>query len=81
MTFDDGHALIELVKQGKFITFLPHWAVKKEPEISAVPLPIERMHLSTGVMWTNLSPATEKFLELATAEAARMGEADPFKPD
>lgn len=70
MTFDDGHALIELVKKGKFVTFLPYWALKKEPEICLVPLPVERMHLNTGFMWTNLSSAAQKFLELATSEAA-----------
>ncbi len=72
MSYDDGHALIELVKRGKFVTFLPKLAVKDDPQIRTIELPAPGMTISTGAVWTNLSPATQVFLDLMTKEGKRL---------
>ncbi len=69
VSFDDGHAMIELVKQGKFTTLLPRWAVKQTAEVRMFSLPGPGMQLSTGVLWANLSPAAQAFLDLVTEES------------
>jgi len=65
MTFDDGHALLELVKMGKLVTCLPRWAVRDDPEICALSLPPPGIHFLAGAMWTHLSPASKAFLAVA----------------
>lgn len=66
---DDGHALIELVKLGGFITFLPKLAIRVDPEICCMKLPEPAIPISLAMMWTVLNPASSAFLELVTSKA------------
>lgn len=75
ITYDDGHALIELVKKGKFITFLPKWAIKNDPDICILPLPEPGIHFTMGALWSHLSPASQAFLEMVTQETKELGSA------
>lgn len=73
MSFDDGHAMIEVIKKGKFVTFLPKWTLKDDPEIRTFPLPTSAgMRISTGAVWSHLSPATQALLDLITSEAKQL---------
>jgi len=72
LTYEEGHALIELVKRGKFISFLPRLCVKSDPDLCALPLPAPGMPISNGVLWTNLTPATQALLDLMTEQAKEL---------
>ena len=63
---DDGHALLELVKLGGFVTFLPRWAMSDDPQLKCVCLPEPGIQLKVAAMWTQLNPASAAFLEIAT---------------
>lgn len=64
MSFDDGHALIEFVKQSDFVTFLPRGSVKPCQEVCMLEMPEPGIKLSTGALWIKLSPAAQAFLNL-----------------
>jgi len=66
---DDGHALLELVKLGGFVTFLPKLAIRDDPEICLLTLPEPAIPISFAVMWAQLNPASSAFLEIVTAKA------------
>jgi LysR family cyn operon transcriptional activator len=72
LTYEEGHSLLELVKRGKFITFLPLSCVKSDPDLCSFPLPAPGMPISTGMLWTNLTPAAQAFLDLATEQAKQL---------
>ncbi len=72
MSFDDGHAMLELVKDGKFVTLLPKHCVKDGTGFSLRPLPEPRMKVSTGVVWTNLSPSTKVLLDFISNDAGQL---------
>jgi LysR family cyn operon transcriptional activator len=65
---DDGHALIELVKLGGFVTFLPRLAIREDSEICLMNLPEPIIPIVLAVMWTQLNPASSAFLELVTSK-------------
>ena len=67
---DDGHALLELVKLGGFVTFLPRLAIRHDPELCLLTLPPPGIPMSFAAMWTQLTPASTAFLEIATTESA-----------
>ncbi len=67
---DDGHALLELVKLGGFVTFLPRRAIRHDPELCLLTLPPPGIPMRFEAMWTQLNPASTAFLEIATAESA-----------
>ncbi len=69
LSYDDGHALLELVKKGRFVTFLPKWGVKGLPDIRIFPLPGLGVDITAGAVWANLSAAAKAFLDLATEQA------------
>lgn len=69
MSYDDGHALIEIVKTGKFVTCLPLWGVQGDPDITAISLPGAKMKIKAAAVWTSLSPASEALLNLMSEEA------------
>jgi len=64
--YDDGHALLELVKSSHFITTLPKRSLPPDPELCALPLPGPGLPVTLGAMWSFASPATKAFLEIAT---------------
>jgi LysR family cyn operon transcriptional activator len=66
---DDGHALLELVKLGGFVTFLPKEAIRDDPEICLLSLPEPAIPIIFAVMWTQLNPASSAFLEIVTSKA------------
>lgn len=63
---DDGHALLELVKLGGFVTMLPKFTVGDRPNLCVVDLPPPGIQLSIGLMWTQLNAASSAFFEIAT---------------
>jgi LysR family cyn operon transcriptional activator len=67
---DDGHALLELVKHGNFVTFLPRFIVKDETDLHLLPLPGKGITVSFGVLWTDLNAASSVFLETVKQAAA-----------
>lgn len=69
MTFDDGHALLEIVKRGQHVTFLPRLPVTSDPALRTLSLPKPGMPISTGAIWVNLTPATQALLDLLTEHA------------
>jgi LysR family cyn operon transcriptional activator len=72
MTYDDGHALIELIKKDKYITFLPQWAAIGETEICIISLPPPGIQIIAGALWHHLSPASKAFLEVMKEQVALM---------
>ena len=62
---DDGNALLELVKLGGYVTFLPRLAIKTDPELCLLDIPEPGMAMSYAAMWTQLNPASAAFLEIA----------------
>lgn len=72
MSFDNGHAMLALVKKGKFITFLPKWTVKGDPELCLLALPPPGVSISTGAIWSSLSAAAQVLLELITEESKKL---------
>lgn len=69
VTFDDGHAMLEMVKRGGFMTALPRVAVREDPELRFLPLPPPAIPISVGAIWTHLTPSTHVFLELMEEQA------------
>jgi len=69
MSFDDGHALLEIVKKGRYVTFLPRLAVGVDPALCTLSLPSPGMPIAVGAIWANLSPASQALLDLMTKEA------------
>jgi DNA-binding transcriptional LysR family regulator len=65
--YDDGHALIRIVKDGNLVTCLPKVSVEDIPDIKILPLPGEGQKIKTGAMWMHMSPAAKAFLEIASA--------------
>lgn len=65
MSFDDGHALIEFVKKGKFVTLLPRQCVKEDAEICVYSIPKPGVEVGVGAVWSHLTPAAKVFLDLA----------------
>jgi LysR family cyn operon transcriptional activator len=65
VTYDDGHALLEIVRKGKFITFLPGWSVRNNSAFVVLPLPGDGIPIKAAAFWTHLSPAAQAFLEIA----------------
>lgn len=78
MGMDDGHTIIELVKQSNFVTCLPLLAVKSDPDIRAIPLPEPTLRIKIGALWTQLSPASKAFLDLITEQAQEITAALPL---
>jgi len=66
---DDGHALLELVKLGGFVTFLPKLAIRDDPDICLLALPESSIPISFAVMWTQLNPASSAFLRIVCPES------------
>jgi LysR family cyn operon transcriptional activator len=62
--YDDGLALIELIKLSGLVTMLPRSAVKNDPEIRAIELPPPGVQISLGILATHLSPAASAFLDV-----------------
>ncbi len=69
VNFDDGHALIEFVKMGTFATLLPRLGVGDDSGVALFPLPGNGIMVTTGAIYTNLSPASQVFLDLIVAES------------
>jgi LysR family cyn operon transcriptional activator len=67
---DDGHALLELVKLGGFVTFLPKRAIRDDAQLCIKELPPPGIPMSLGAIYTQLNPASAAFLEVALAEQA-----------
>ena len=63
--YDDGHALIELVKLSYFITMLPKRALPPDPELRSISLPGPGLPMTLGALWSFASPASKAFLEIA----------------
>jgi LysR family cyn operon transcriptional activator len=78
MSFDDGHALIELVKKGKFVTCLPLLVVKGDPDICTLSLPEPTVRVATGALFTQLSPAARVFLDLISKACAAAASVTPL---
>lgn len=72
MSFDDGHALIEFVKHGKFATFLPRGGVENDPNVAFFELPPPGMPITVGAIWTHLSPSAKVFLQVMTEESKNL---------
>lgn len=72
MTYDDGHALLEVVKKGKMATCLPRWAALGESQVRAISLPPPGMRIQVGAVWLHLSPAAKAFLELIREEIEKL---------
>jgi LysR family cyn operon transcriptional activator len=70
MTYDDGNALVELIKKDKYVTFLPRWAATDEPDVCMISLPTPGLHLIAGALWNHLSPASKAFLDLVKEQVA-----------
>ncbi|HMO21212.1 MAG TPA: hypothetical protein PKC98_09615, partial [Candidatus Melainabacteria bacterium] len=64
MRFDDGHALLSVLKGSRFATFLPRGAVQNNEELVVMSMPPPGIPVSVGLIWTNLSPSTKAFLEM-----------------
>ncbi|HEY9776488.1 MAG TPA: LysR substrate-binding domain-containing protein [Planktothrix sp.] len=62
---DDGHSLLELIKLGQFVTALPKRALPPDPEFVTKSLPGGGLTCGLGALWTNLSPASKAFLDIA----------------
>jgi LysR family transcriptional regulator, cyn operon transcriptional activator len=67
---DDGHALLELVKLGGFVTFLPRLALRDDPEVRLLTLPEPGVPILFAAMWTQLNAASSAFLDIANSESA-----------
>jgi len=65
LEYDDGHALIKIIKDGHLVTCLPRITVEDVSDIKFLPLPAEGQKIKTGAMWIHLSPAAKAFLEIA----------------
>lgn len=65
VTYDDGHALLEIVRKSKFITFLPGWAVRSNPDFVVLQLPGAGIPIKACAFWMHLSPAAQAFLDIA----------------
>jgi LysR family cyn operon transcriptional activator len=65
VTYDDGHALLEIVLKGKLITLLPGWGVRYHPNLVVLSLPDAGIPITAGAFWTHLSPAAQAFLDIA----------------
>lgn len=64
MRFDDGHALLSVLKGSRFATFLPRGAVQNNDALVVMSMPPPGIPVSVGLVWTNLSPSTKAFLDL-----------------
>lgn len=62
--YDDGLALVEIVKLSNLVTLLPRLAVRKEPEIVTVELPPPGVQITLGILATHFSPAATAFVEV-----------------
>jgi LysR family transcriptional regulator, cyn operon transcriptional activator len=67
---DDGHALVELVKLGGFVTFLPRQAMRYDPDVCLLTLPEPGLSMSFAAMWTQLNAASSAFLDIAKSESS-----------
>lgn len=67
---DDGHAMLELVKLGGFVTMLPKAAVAHQTDLCVMELPAPGIPVSIGIMWTQLNAASTAFFEIATKAPA-----------
>ncbi len=66
MSFDDGHALLELVRQSDFVTLLPKQTVENRKGFCLHCLPSPGIQIELGAVWTHMSPATKAFLDMMT---------------
>lgn len=71
MSFDDGHALLELVKMGKFVTFLPKLCIRNTSGLSCRTLE-PAIKISTGVIWATLTPSSSVLLDFILEEARQL---------
>jgi LysR family cyn operon transcriptional activator len=60
---DEGHALLELVKLGRFVTMLPQFIIRDDPDLVFLSLPGPKITIGFGAMWTQLSAAGAAFME------------------
>ncbi|HEY9788814.1 MAG TPA: LysR substrate-binding domain-containing protein [Candidatus Obscuribacterales bacterium] len=60
---DEGHALLELVKVGRFATLLPRFIIRDDPDLVFLPLPGPEISIGFGAMWTQLSAAAAAFMQ------------------
>ncbi|HEY9715413.1 MAG TPA: LysR substrate-binding domain-containing protein [Chroococcales cyanobacterium] len=67
---DDGHGLLEHVKLGTFVTFLPSLAIRDDSGLRLMKLPPPGSPISLGAMWTQLTPAASAFLEVVSKTKA-----------
>jgi LysR family cyn operon transcriptional activator len=80
VSFDDGHALVELIRKTDFVTFLPRLAVKDQAGICMLQLPPPGMAVTTGAVWSHLSPAARTFLDLMKQQAEQTDFSQPLLP-
>lgn len=64
---DEGHALLALVKCGRFGTLLPKVIIKDDPDLTFVALPHPGLTITFGAMWTQLTVTSAAFLEFVKA--------------
>lgn len=76
---DDGHALLELAKLGRFVTMLPIMAVKPDPDLVLVALPDPGIKVVVAAMWTQLTPASSTFLAMMNSNENSSLSADEGK--
>jgi LysR family cyn operon transcriptional activator len=74
---DDGHALLELVKLGGFVTFLPQLALRYDPDVCLLNLPEPGIPIHFAAMWTQLTAAASAFLDISNYDGAAPGKANP----
>ncbi len=72
MSFDDGHALLEFVKSGDFVTLLPKICIKEDEHIRTFALPKPGLKVCVGALWMHLSPAANVFLDLMTEKSKEL---------
>jgi LysR family transcriptional regulator, cyn operon transcriptional activator len=72
---DDGHALVELVKLGGFVTFLPKQAMRYDPDVCLLTLPEPGIPITFAAMWTQLNAASTAFLDIVKVESAEQSKA------
>jgi DNA-binding transcriptional LysR family regulator len=65
LEYDDGNALLNIVKGGCLVTCLPSFAVQHYSSLKFLPLPEEGQKITTAAIWIHLSPAAKEFLAVS----------------
>jgi DNA-binding transcriptional LysR family regulator len=66
LEYDDGHALVKIVRSRNLVTCLPRFSIDDLQDLKYLPLPAEGQKIRAGALWMYLSPAAKAFLEIAT---------------